>query len=329
MIKPPPLRPSPPPIPNRSQKFSGVGNGNQKYWLICILIACFSVLMILLVSIFIFFGSGLGRKIASEIGNRDAVSGTPTKQPNRHAEPRTRTNSSTDFPSRSKETGGEAGGRKNDASQNAEGQSSRSDSATSRSERAKKKPGFSKNKSSSRERENQNSGDEFVPIGSLSGNANFFGVESRSGPVSFIIDRSGSMERYSRFNKTRKQLIETVNSMGPGQSFSVFLYNEKIVAFERGRLIKPSVESKTAFQAWIGSVAPTGGTNPIPAFNQAANSSVKTIFFLSDGEFGNAEIIKELAKQNNLVVHTFSTSADSSTMKAIAEACGGEFTVIK
>ena len=134
-----------------------------------------------------------------------------------------------------------------------------------------------------------------------------FGVESEAGPVSFVIDHSSSMAGFY-FDSARRQLIDSVTAMGPGQKFNVFLYNDQFKTFRNGDLVLPLDKNKHDFTTWINAVVPSGGTNPVPAFEKAAQSATNTIFLLSDGEFGFgvADRIIELANQYDVVVHTFS-----------------------
>lgn len=169
-----------------------------------------------------------------------------------------------------------------------------------------------------------------VAIGNVTGGAEFFGVESGHGPVSFVIDSSSSMGG-GRFTKARDQMIASVKGIRSGQRFNAFFYNDWYQPFKNGKLISPSERVKSEFEDWAGKIYPSGGTNPFPAVEAAVDSGTSTIFLLSDGEFNmsSTDQIIQVCSDNDVIVHTYSLNNNSSTLRKIAKECGGVFTNVR
>jgi hypothetical protein len=169
-----------------------------------------------------------------------------------------------------------------------------------------------------------------VPIGNISGGAEFFGVTESAGAVSFVIDYSGSMEG-ERFLTAREQFLTSVRKLPGKQLFNAFFFDDNFRTLHSGRLVEATADVKKEFQNWALQLNGGGGTNPAPAIEAAVQSGTKCIFLLSDGEF-EVELqqrVVTLCKEAGVVVHTYSMHVDSVTLKTIAEECGGVYTLVK
>lgn len=184
---------------------------------------------------------------------------------------------------------------------------------------------------SSEEAEASTTESNVVGIGNISGGvAEFYGVKGSSGPISFIIDRSSSMDG-ERFNSARNQFLDSLSKLHESQSFNAYFYSEDFVTVGNGKLGGATKSRKRAYERLARAITPYGGTDPVPAVAEAVKSGTSCIFLLSDGEFyaHSAAAIISLCRSREIVVHTFSMEYDSQTLKEIASQCGGTYKLIR
>ncbi len=335
-MTPPPLNSRPPAPPDSQVDLGCIGEGEPRYWVFVIVLVGLITLFLFLTALFLTLGFDSG---GGSAGNRPGSENADGQAQSAKSKSHNVAENEEGYSSKSskRKTDNKSNPTENEKQEQAsvadtshEKNSSKSNpQASSTSEKNSGTHSSTRDAAGIRNQNAANSGGTLVPIGNFSGGTTFFGVKSKSGPVSFVIDHSGSMADDRRFDKTRRQLIQSIASMGPHQKFNVFVYNSVTTAFKEGRLVEATNATKSEFGQWIAKISPRGSTNPLPAFEMAANSSTKTIFILSDGQFNGADRIIQLSKKHNLIVHTFSLSRNDSTMKSIAGACGGQFTLIQ
>src|SRR5690606_5775736 len=92
------------------------------------------------------------------------------------------------------------------------------------------------------------------------------------------------------------------------------------------------------FRAWIESIIPYGGTNPLPALEYALSQTPDAIYFLSDGAF-EPIVIAAIREENRktrynprtIHIHTiaFASQAGENQMKILARSSGGKYRFVK
>ena len=179
----------------------------------------------------------------------------------------------------------------------------------------------------------------------------FFGIESRSKHVVYILDVSGSMQspdakngEQTRIQAAVKELVQAIRSLPDDATFNIIFYNQEW----RKKMVVATKENKAAAAKWAEEVVAVGATNifdPLErAFALAGRGThdkeyyvtLDTIFFLSDGQPNRGrivtpeEIIKQVARMNQLKkvkIHTIGVGRDHDArfMRSLAEMTGGTY----
>ena len=173
-------------------------------------------------------------------------------------------------------------------------------------------------------------------VGTLSGGgagASFFGIASRGSRFAYIMDMSGSMSQGNRWDVATRELVRSVDALPDFTHFYVVLFSNDAVMPPRQRdWMKAGPSASAQLEAWLRSLAPTGGTLPAPAFHQvfALELRPEVIFFMTDGEIpqDTPQIVAGLNERGQrVVINTiaFGDPASQHTLKAIAEQSGGVY----
>jgi HEAT repeat protein len=182
----------------------------------------------------------------------------------------------------------------------------------------------------------------------------FYGIESRSKHVVYILDRSGSMNAtdtgtpgQTRMDAAREELIRAVTGLPDGATFNIIFYNHAYELWRKG-MVQATKENRAAAVAWIRSITAVGATNifdPLEkAFELAGRGTsdaaygieLDTIFFMSDGQPNRgrivqpAHIVREVRRMNRLKkvkIHTIGIGEgqDGDFMEALAALSGGQY----
>ena len=148
-----------------------------------------------------------------------------------------------------------------------------------------------------------------------SGKASFYGIETRSNRIVFVLDRSGSMAApvpqrgpitgkdkhlpgKTKLEVAKNQLARTIRKLDAGVRFAVVFYSHDVKVWkDPPRLIQATSENKRKAIAWFMSLGPDGSTMIFAALHRAlayakvgggGKSSTDpwgadTIYLLSDG----------------------------------------------
>lgn len=172
----------------------------------------------------------------------------------------------------------------------------------------------------------------------------FFGTEIKSERIVFVIDVSGSMEG-DRLAKSKKQLMECINGLRPGSSFTVASYSNQVRIWQ-GELQQANPRNKEKAISFVETLRASGNTHTLDALTKAfETANADTIVLLSDGaptqnkpngeRWTEAEILDEVAGTNKgkqWQIHTFGFGAAGGAlvdfMKSLAENNDGTFTRI-
>jgi Mg-chelatase subunit ChlD len=185
----------------------------------------------------------------------------------------------------------------------------------------------------------------------------FFGVETSSRRLCFVIDLSGSMNekaadkgKDTRADMAKAELVRAVRDLADGSLFSLVLFSNDVRIWKKEMTVA-SEETKTAAIAFVQASPVVGSTNTYGALEAAfalgeplkqkgsdayADPLLDTIIFLSDGKpthgrtLKTSEIraaVREWNKRRRVTVHAiaFGKDADFDFMKGLATDTGGKF----
>jgi hypothetical protein len=177
------------------------------------------------------------------------------------------------------------------------------------------------------------------PGGDL-GAAVFFGARSKGDRFVFVIDNSSSMKG-GRLDMARAELIRTVESLSPKQSFYVIFVSDQPypMFFPQPELdlILATAANKKRLTEWLPKAILASGKNRelMKAMDMAAGLRPHAVYLLWDGDLRYSDAVRldvmtHLTAANwNFTVHTLGmgiTSLDAEqNLTAIAQAHGGLF----
>ena len=132
-------------------------------------------------------------------------------------------------------------------------------------------------------------------VGTGGAGPQFFGLggEARAARrIVYVVDRSGSM--LGVFEDLRKELKRSIDRLRKSQKYHVIFYSTDppVEALPR-RLVNAIRASKEKTFAFIDQITPGGMTQPIEAMKRAFALEPDLIYFLSDGDIPEAELLKE------------------------------------
>jgi len=179
------------------------------------------------------------------------------------------------------------------------------------------------------------SGDRF-PGGLVAGGAgtSFFGVGSRGMRFAYIVDRSGSMQG-RKIDVAMKELARSIAALPDYAHFYIVLFSTGFIEppMQQGWMRARRTAVHTLIQ-WLNQIDPSGGTEPIPAFQQvfALPERPDVIFFLTDGEIPNADetgsVVADLNRRGGrVIINTiaFGDARSKELLRRIAKESGGVY----
>lgn len=179
----------------------------------------------------------------------------------------------------------------------------------------------------------------------------FFGLRPETDRVTFVLDRSGSMEAkfgdgrgHTRLEESADQMAELLYQLGPRTRFNVVLFSDK--AREWRHELSPADERTVkSARSWVRSTGAKGGTHLRDGVMKAMHVDARgkldlealeadTVIVLCDGETaeGPAWVASFLRNQNDdarIVFYAVQVGGSSDgTLEALCEATGGEFLLV-
>ncbi|MCA9250934.1 MAG: VWA domain-containing protein [Phycisphaerales bacterium] len=161
----------------------------------------------------------------------------------------------------------------------------------------------------------------------------FFGLggEARSARrIIYVVDRSGSM--IGVFDDLRKELKRSIDGLRKSQKYHVIFYStDPPVEAPPSRLVNAIRASKSRTFDFIDQVTPEGMTQPIEAMRRAFRLKPDLIYFLSDGDIPEAELLKENLTQWNrdesvrIFTISYVSAAGRQLLEEIARMHNGQF----
>jgi hypothetical protein len=113
----------------------------------------------------------------------------------------------------------------------------------------------------------------------------FYGeeIESENDTICYVVDLSGSMRRFGRIERARRELEKSINGLSPNVRFNVVAYACSVKSWKPG-LVPASEANKAAAIAWTAALQPSGGTGTGPATALALNDKqCQAVALLTDG----------------------------------------------
>jgi hypothetical protein len=195
-------------------------------------------------------------------------------------------------------------------------------------------------------------GQELLPAGGPDGEASggkfadtgaeFFGVTGDGSRFIFIVDCSGSMSEFGRWDRAVRELKKSISELSVNQRFLILLYNNNYVSMNNPPDMVPATElERRTWMEWLDRNYPEGWTFCSQALSAALSLKPDAIFLLSDGEFTDRSRVFDVLKKQNkkgtsqrprrqIPIHTFALGSHKGTasMKWIAKQNNGIFTLV-
>jgi len=195
------------------------------------------------------------------------------------------------------------------------------------------------------------------------GHTSFYGVQTDSKHIIFVLDISGSMGEHSgkdaggkyRIEVAKRELKKAIRSLssakesaGGQASFNVVVYAVEPEVFKEGKMIPATKKNKEKVFEWIDDLEAIGATNIFDALEQAfliigtrkakkqLEKGADTIFLMTDGEPNRGRIVapplirQEIAKMNRdrrITINTIGVGEghDAKFLEKLAAENHGEY----
>ena len=187
-----------------------------------------------------------------------------------------------------------------------------------------------------------------IPIDTSLGSTSFYGIQTNSKHIIFVVDISGSMSEEggglneqgeARIDVARKELKNAIKSLSAtdedergAASFNIVVYSSDVAVYKDGKMVTATKSAKEKAYKWIDeTVQADGYTNIYDAVEQAFNiisdkkesknlaKGADTIFLMTDGfanrgKFFDPELmlseIKAMNKTRKITLHTIGVGAN-------------------
>ncbi len=192
------------------------------------------------------------------------------------------------------------------------------------------------------------------------GGVSFYGIQTRSNRILFVMDRSGSMNEpvgkaqtgpgsVKKIDAAKAQLKAAIAGLEDGDLFNIISYSADVSRWQK-KMVEMSKRAQSKVTRHVDKeIVANGGTNihdalaeafrlaGIGAMDRAYESNVDTIFFLTDGRPSVGEVqdpreilrrVKEWNRLARIVVHTVGVGVDhdAAFLRRLAEENGGQYT---
>ena len=171
--------------------------------------------------------------------------------------------------------------------------------------------------------------------GNGSGGA-FFGMKVAGQSVVYVVDCSSSMNvrhtmAATRFHRLKLELLNSVASMKPNQSFYIIFFNDQPIPMPARSMQPARPELQRQYLEWMARMRANGMTNPLSSMRMALRLRPDVIYFLTDGNFNfKTAVALSRIRQPRSVIHTitFGEREAEPLMKSIAMANRGTYRFI-
>ncbi|MCB9833183.1 MAG: VWA domain-containing protein [Planctomycetes bacterium] len=197
--------------------------------------------------------------------------------------------------------------------------------------------------------------------GDAQGGTNFYGIETTSKNIVYVLDISGSMTNSmdgrtqpapieeQRIKKAVSELVRSISSLPGDATFNIVFYESQVYQWRDG-MQAASKANKDAARDWANRVVANNQTNIYDALEMAFgfagrgsydkhyDVAVDTIFLLSDGSANqgrytkNEDMLAGVARLNALAkitINAIAIGSDSGFMRQLAEQNRGQFVLVR
>lgn len=196
-----------------------------------------------------------------------------------------------------------------------------------------------------------------------SGGTSFYGLQTESKHIIFVIDISGSMGEmggknehgHFRVDVAKRELANAIKTLRAEDgddrgeaSFNVVAYSAEVQVYKTGKMIAATKKEKEKVFAWIDKLEANGATNISDAIEQAFDiintrkakkqfeKGADTIFVMTDGKptAGKImdpvlirEMVKKMNRERQITIHTIGVGDghDVGFLQALASENNGEY----
>ncbi len=179
----------------------------------------------------------------------------------------------------------------------------------------------------------------------------FYGIQTFSDRILFIVDISGSMDKVqkgvgggkTKMEICKQELIGSVFNLNTTDTFNVIFFNHQVIPWQN-RKVQATEGKKKLLKTWVTDQEPLGGTNIYDALELGFKiahrvtgpPNLDTIFFLTDGnptagKIRDAKTILETVKGWNetakMTIHCIGIGKqhDADFLKALARIGDGKY----
>ncbi len=169
-----------------------------------------------------------------------------------------------------------------------------------------------------------------------------FGIEGEGHRFVYVFDRSASMNGYSGapFSAAKREMIESISSLGEAHEFQVIFYNEYPTAFgsnspQGPQILRGTDRDKRDALRFVKGVVADGSTQHIDALRMGLGMGPDVLFFLTDADVPapssrELESVVDRAATAGATIHTiqFGTRgapAGGGWIESLAKSTGGQF----
>ncbi|GAB5401795.1 MAG: hypothetical protein Aurels2KO_00260 [Aureliella sp.] len=150
-----------------------------------------------------------------------------------------------------------------------------------------------------------------------------FGIEGEGSRFLYVFDRSDSMNGYegAPLRAAKRELSESIESLGEAHQFQVIFYNEYATAYGGGnpggpKLLRGMESSKREALRFIRNISAEGSTEHIPAIRRGLSMNPDVLFFLTDADrpipsSREMESILSAASRTGTTIHCIQFGATS------------------
>lgn len=179
-------------------------------------------------------------------------------------------------------------------------------------------------------------------IGDGLGEGHFFGLNTKSKKVVYVVDSSKSMNfphesvGKTRLGRVKLELANAILSMNSDQKFFVIFFSDYAKPMPAKQLQAATPRSKQKFLSWIAKVPGIGSTDPLEALLLALRLQPDTIYFLTDGDFNPAvvktfnQFAQKVQQDRKIVVNgiCLGNQAGEKLIRELAEKNSGNYIFI-
>jgi hypothetical protein len=136
----------------------------------------------------------------------------------------------------------------------------------------------------------------------VQGSPNYYGLPLYAKRIVFVLDISGSMEG-SRLEAAKRELIQAIASLPEDVSFSIIVYHDRVVSWQR-YLVRATADAKKNATQFARRLMAGAHTATYDALESAMRFDVEAIYLLTDGEptagkiVATSEIVAAVVRSN-------------------------------